>query len=166
MPADIMTRLRPGQPGIVYLDALYGGHVDEYQRLSFSLHPRQPCGADVVSRASPFEMASSPASASQGLWPSGSRIGRPPQWTISRSRKLARLYLYTTLSIEKIIKVLEDETFKPRYGRHPDWNPVRQRCERLSGLLGRIRRKRQSTRCLTTILGIYAPSPGLKWRNA
>ncbi|KXX77838.1 KN motif and ankyrin repeat domain-containing protein 3 [Madurella mycetomatis] len=114
MPADIMTRLRPGQPGIVYLDALYGGHVDEYQRLSFSLHPRQPCGADVVSRASPFEMASSPAPASQGLWPSGSRIGRPPQWTVSRSRKLARLYLYTTLSIEKIIKVLEDETFKPR----------------------------------------------------
>ncbi|GAB1312874.1 KN motif and ankyrin repeat domain-containing protein 3 [Madurella fahalii] len=114
MPADIMTRLRPGQPGIVYLDALYGGHVDEYHRVSFSLHPHQPCGADAVSKARPFEMASSPAAASQGPWPSGSRIGRPPQWTISRSRKLARLYLYTTLSIEKIIKVLEDESFKPR----------------------------------------------------
>ncbi|KAL2149719.1 hypothetical protein VTH82DRAFT_8371 [Thermothelomyces myriococcoides] len=45
---------------------------------------------------------------------SGSRIGRPPQWTVSRSRKLARLYLYSTLSIEKIIKVLEDDGFSPR----------------------------------------------------
>jgi hypothetical protein len=45
---------------------------------------------------------------------SGARIGRPPQWTVSRSRKLARLYVYTTLSIEKIIKVLEDDVFRPR----------------------------------------------------
>jgi hypothetical protein len=45
----------------------------------------------------------------------GARIGRPPQWTTSRSRKLARLYVYTTLSIEKIIRVLEDDLFKPRY---------------------------------------------------
>jgi hypothetical protein len=42
------------------------------------------------------------------------RIGRPPQWTVSRSRKLARLYVYTTLSIDKIIRVLEDDFFKPR----------------------------------------------------
>ncbi|KAG8160157.1 hypothetical protein KVR01_009693 [Diaporthe batatas] len=34
------------------------------------------------------------------------RIGRPPQWTESRSRKLARLYMYTTLPMEKIIKAL------------------------------------------------------------
>jgi hypothetical protein len=47
--------------------------------------------------------------------PSGSaRIGRPPQWTSSRSRKLARLYMYTTLSVDKILKVLEDDVFKPR----------------------------------------------------
>ncbi|KAK4111036.1 hypothetical protein N656DRAFT_755889 [Canariomyces notabilis] len=58
--------------------------------------------------------SSSPASITTGPSPSGSRIGRPPQWTVSRSRKLARLYLYTTLSIEKIIKVLEEDTFKPR----------------------------------------------------
>ncbi|KUI55257.1 Ankyrin-2 [Cytospora mali] len=36
----------------------------------------------------------------------GARIGRPPQWTESRSRKLARLYMYTTLPMEKIIKAL------------------------------------------------------------
>ncbi|KAK3293549.1 uncharacterized protein B0H64DRAFT_465935 [Chaetomium fimeti] len=59
-------------------------------------------------------MASPPASTSAGPTPSGSRIGRPPQWTVSRSRKLARLYLYSTLSIEKIIKVLEDDGFNPR----------------------------------------------------
>ncbi|KAL2126117.1 hypothetical protein VTI74DRAFT_1666 [Chaetomium olivicolor] len=59
-------------------------------------------------------MNSSPASATTGPTSSGSRIGRPPQWTVSRSRKLARLYLYSTLSIEKIIKVLEDDGFCPR----------------------------------------------------
>ncbi|KAH6622722.1 hypothetical protein F5144DRAFT_656286 [Chaetomium tenue] len=59
-------------------------------------------------------MASPPASTTTGPTPSGSRIGRPPQWTVSRSRKLARLYLYSTLSIEKIIKVLEDDGFNPR----------------------------------------------------
>ncbi|KAK3683399.1 hypothetical protein B0T22DRAFT_411382 [Podospora appendiculata] len=57
---------------------------------------------------------SSPQSATTKASPGGSRIGRPPQWTISRSRKLARLYVYTTLSIERIIKVLEDDVFKPR----------------------------------------------------
>ncbi|KAK3491269.1 uncharacterized protein B0T23DRAFT_180503 [Neurospora hispaniola] len=46
--------------------------------------------------------------------PRGTRIGRPPQWTVSRSRKLARLYVYTTLSIGRIIKVLEDDLFAPR----------------------------------------------------
>ncbi|KAK4455162.1 hypothetical protein QBC34DRAFT_341807 [Podospora aff. communis PSN243] len=56
----------------------------------------------------------SPTSAAAKGSPGGSRIGRPPQWTISRSRKLARLYVYTTLSIEKIIKVLEDDLFRPR----------------------------------------------------
>ncbi|KAK3320587.1 hypothetical protein B0T19DRAFT_387218 [Cercophora scortea] len=57
---------------------------------------------------------SSPQSATTKASPGGSRIGRPPQWTVSRSRKLARLYVYTTLSIERIIKVLEDDVFKPR----------------------------------------------------
>jgi hypothetical protein len=42
------------------------------------------------------------------------RIGRPPQWTSSRSRKLARLYMYTNLTVDKILKVLEDDVFKPR----------------------------------------------------
>ncbi|KAB5585529.1 hypothetical protein GE09DRAFT_1210138 [Coniochaeta sp. 2T2.1] len=60
-------------------------------------------------------MAASPASLTTKPSPgSTARIGRPPQWTVSRSRKLARLYVYTTLSIEKIIKVLEDDVFRPR----------------------------------------------------
>jgi len=57
---------------------------------------------------------SSPAPVAARGSSGGSRIGRPPQWTVSRSRKLARLYVYTTLSIEKIIKVLEDDVFRPR----------------------------------------------------
>ncbi|KAK0706327.1 hypothetical protein B0T26DRAFT_806126, partial [Lasiosphaeria miniovina] len=62
----------------------------------------------------PFDMSSPVSISATRSSPSGSRIGRPPQWTVSRSRKLARLYLYTTLSIEKIIRVLEDDVFKPR----------------------------------------------------
>ena len=43
----------------------------------------------------------------------GARIGRPPQWTESRSRKLARLYTYTTLPMEKVInKVFPNKDVK------------------------------------------------------
>ncbi|KAJ4416996.1 hypothetical protein N0V82_006445 [Gnomoniopsis sp. IMI 355080] len=43
----------------------------------------------------------------------GARIGRPPQWTDSKARKLARLYVYTTLPVEKIIKaVFPDDSVK------------------------------------------------------
>ncbi|CAN8103291.1 unnamed protein product [Discula destructiva] len=43
----------------------------------------------------------------------GARIGRPPQWTDSKARKLARLYVYTTLPLEKIIKaVFPDDSVK------------------------------------------------------
>lgn len=41
------------------------------------------------------------------------RVGRPPQWTDAKARKLARLYVYTTLPVEKIIKaVFPNETVK------------------------------------------------------
>ncbi|KAF3766003.1 ankyrin [Cryphonectria parasitica EP155] len=55
--------------------------------------------------------------ASQNLSPGagngGARIGRPPLWTDSKSRKLARLYVYTTLPVEKIIKaVFPDDSVK------------------------------------------------------
>ncbi|KAK4162978.1 hypothetical protein QBC43DRAFT_301476 [Cladorrhinum sp. PSN259] len=122
-----MARLRPGlgQPGVICHDQLlYGDNfnrpasvdVDGYQG-SIGLYPRF-CGITVESPSKPCapDMASSPSPGSIAAGPSreGSRIGRPPQWTVSRSRKLARLYLYTTLSIEKIIRVLEDDVFKPR----------------------------------------------------
>ncbi|EHA50350.1 hypothetical protein MCOR27_000195 [Pyricularia oryzae] len=45
--------------------------------------------------------------------PPAAKIGRPAQWNESKSRKLARLYMYTTLPIEKIIKALDDGFFKP-----------------------------------------------------
>lgn len=32
--------------------------------------------------------------------------GRPPLWTNSTQRKVCRLYLYTTLSISKILEVV------------------------------------------------------------
>ncbi len=89
--------------------------MDAYQDVPLSLYSRQSSVTVSSSRPSSIEMASSPSSATTAPAPSGSRIGRPPQWTVSRSRKLARLYLYSTLSIDRIIKVLEDEGFSPRY---------------------------------------------------
>lgn len=118
MPVNVITRLRPVQYGAVCLDALYGGHGghggnDDYGQMPFVLHSRQP--SFTASRPGSIKMASPPASVAAGPAVSGTRIGRPPQWTISRSRKLARLYLYSTLSIERIIRVLENDGFNPRY---------------------------------------------------
>ncbi|KAM7206468.1 hypothetical protein V8F20_002817 [Naviculisporaceae sp. PSN 640] len=77
-----------------------------------SRHRSYPEGTTPVMSSPPATAAR--ASPGAGTGAGASRIGRPPQWTVSRSRKLARLYVYTTLSIEKIIKVLEDDVFKPR----------------------------------------------------
>ena len=128
MPGNVITRLRPAQYGAVCLDALYGGHGghggdDGYHQMPFALHSRQT--SLTASRPGSVKMACSPASVAAGPTFSGTRIGRPPQWTISRSRKLARLYLYSTLSIERIIRVLEDDGFNPRYGLdlESNWQP-------------------------------------------
>lgn len=114
MPVNVVTRLRPGQHGVVQHDPLYGGRrgVDGNDGLLLSLHSRHS-SLNASSTPSSIDMTSPPASTNAGA-ASGSRIGRPPQWTVSRSRKLARLYLYSTLPIEKIIKVLEDDGFSPR----------------------------------------------------
>ncbi|KAK0747427.1 hypothetical protein B0T21DRAFT_446329 [Apiosordaria backusii] len=122
MPADMMAHLGSGQaPAGLVLYGLYGVdtfehvNVDEYQ-VPFPINRRRPCLNGFPKPCVFDSMASSPSPGSVTAAPSreGSRIGRPPQWTVSRSRKLARLYLYTTLSIERIIRVLEDDVFKPR----------------------------------------------------
>lgn len=71
---------------------------------------------NAVSNPSDIDLASSPASTTAEPISPAPMIGRPRQWTASRSRKLARLYLYSMLSIEKIIKVLENDSFRPRFG--------------------------------------------------
>jgi hypothetical protein len=160
MPVDLMTRLRPGYFENAALDALYGGQAgnDGYYDAPPSLHSRQS-SVTAVSRTSSTEMASSPASVTTGPPSSGSRIGRPPQWTVSRSRKLARLYLYSTLPVEKILKVLEGDNF------HPRWEPGRtsQTAKQpLIGQPGRTQPRRPSTRCSTMTLATSGPSPGLR----
>ncbi|KAK4233694.1 KN motif and ankyrin repeat domain-containing protein 3 [Achaetomium macrosporum] len=116
-PVDVMTRRRPGQPRVVHLASLYGCPAGDDYDIGFGTppptHSRQS-STSTVSRSNSAEMASPPAPNATGAPSSGSRIGRPPQWTTSRSRKLARLYLYSTLSIEKIIEVLEGDGFNPR----------------------------------------------------
>ncbi|KAK4667483.1 hypothetical protein QC763_309670 [Podospora pseudopauciseta] len=122
MPADMMAHLGSGQgqPGLVMyglygLDTFEHVEINEYQ-VPFPINRRRPCSSSFPKPCVFDSMASSPSPGSVTTAPSreGSRIGRPPQWTVSRSRKLARLYLYTTLSIERIIRVLEDDVFKPR----------------------------------------------------
>ena len=42
------------------------------------------------------------------------KMGRPNQWTKTRSRKLARVYLYSTLPTKDISRVLQDDNWLPR----------------------------------------------------
>ncbi|KAH8166419.1 hypothetical protein CIB48_g1820 [Xylaria polymorpha] len=54
-----------------------------------------------------MESASPTASASTN------RGGRPKDWTEPRTRRLIRLYLFTTLPFPKILELLEEDEFKP-----------------------------------------------------
>ncbi|KAJ3576686.1 hypothetical protein NPX13_g3612 [Xylaria arbuscula] len=54
-----------------------------------------------------MESASPTASASTN------RGGRPKDWNETRTRRLIRLYLYTTLPLSQILKLLEEDEFKP-----------------------------------------------------
>ncbi|KAI1438562.1 hypothetical protein GGR50DRAFT_367552 [Xylaria sp. CBS 124048] len=54
-----------------------------------------------------MESASPTASASTN------RGGRPKDWTVARIRRYIRLYLFTRLSKEDILKLLEEDEFKP-----------------------------------------------------
>lgn len=48
--------------------------------------------------------------------PNGSNVtttGRPPLWNPSSQRKVSRLYLYTTLSLQKIIEVVHAKSPAP-----------------------------------------------------
>lgn len=60
-----------------------------------------------------MESASPTASASTN------RGGRPKDWTEPRTRRLIRLYLFTTLPFPKILELLEEDEFKPGYILHP-----------------------------------------------
>lgn len=43
------------------------------------------------------------------------RGGRPREWTPPRARRLTRLYCYTSLKVDEILKVLEDDIWSPGY---------------------------------------------------
>lgn len=70
----------------------------------------------MASSASPNpSIAVSCASPGAGAGAGASKIGRPAQWTPSKARKLARLYVYTVLPVEKIIQAVfrdDDRTVK------------------------------------------------------
>ncbi|KAJ3473523.1 hypothetical protein NLG97_g10261 [Lecanicillium saksenae] len=46
----------------------------------------------------------------------GTNTGRPAKWTVSHKRQLARLYVYTTLPINKIIDVVHHKSPRPAPG--------------------------------------------------
>ena len=122
MLADLSPWPSSAPSGVDHISPLCGALVDSDDLGDGSVlsHSRQP-PENVVADPSAIGLASSPAPAgTAGPTSSGPILGRPRQWTVSRSRKLARLYLYSTLSIEKIIKVLEDGGFCPRCGKVKD----------------------------------------------
>lgn len=85
------------------------------------------------------------------------RGGRPKEWTEPRTRRLGRLYLYTSLPIDKILDLLRDEVWNPGkeaankhlhhfLGKDPRWlrpkNENEQR-KRIAGLKKSERAKKQ-----------------------
>ncbi|KAI0541380.1 hypothetical protein GGR58DRAFT_519486 [Xylaria digitata] len=97
-----------------------------------------------------MESASPTASASTN------RGGRPKDWTEPRTRRLIRLYLFTTLPFPKILELLEEDEFKPGkdaankvknsvLGNDPRWIRPKDEQEekaRISGLRNSIRGRR------------------------
>ncbi|KAI0457289.1 hypothetical protein F5B21DRAFT_102377 [Xylaria acuta] len=61
-------------------------------------------------------------SASPTATASTNRGGRPKDWTEPRTRRLIRLYLFTTLPFPKILELLEEDEFKPGYIPTPPSN--------------------------------------------
>jgi hypothetical protein len=157
MPVTIFGQSQTARPCVIAPDGdpLYGPNSDlnvsppDILSLPFCLIQHTTCAT-----FQPINMAS-PGSLSNGPSPSGSRIGRPPQWTVSRSRKLARLYLFSTLSIEKIIKVLEEDGFSPKYG-----NGTKKKTANWELLTssGKTQHRRPFTRCWTMIHVTFGPS--------
>lgn len=70
-------------------------------------------------------MPSSSASPATASPPAAATTGRPSKWTPSGSRKLARLYLYTTLPIKKIVELLQADPSKA-----PGYASVSLTCKR------------------------------------
>ncbi len=117
MLANRSPRLRSTPSSDQSISALCGARFggDDLRDGSVPFHPRHFLD-NAVSNSGATDFASSPESGTAKPIPSAPIIGRPRQWTASRSRKLARLYLYSTLSIEQIIRVLENDGFHPRCG--------------------------------------------------
>ncbi|KAH6656285.1 hypothetical protein BKA67DRAFT_551471 [Truncatella angustata] len=76
------------------------------------------------------------------------RGGRPKDWTEPRTRRLSRLYVYTSLKVDDILKILEDDVWCPGkeaankhlhklLGKDPRWmrpKDVTEQRQRMAGL--------------------------------
>ncbi|KAI2775931.1 ankyrin [Daldinia loculata] len=113
-------------------------------------------------------------SASPTTSTSTNRGGRPKDWTEPRARRLVRLYIYTRLPFELILKLLEDGVWKPGYdaankvknsllGNDPRW--IRPKDEdderrRIAGLKNsrrgtKLRQRASSSHLTNEHLNIY-----------
>ncbi|KAI1825206.1 hypothetical protein F4861DRAFT_530502 [Xylaria intraflava] len=95
-------------------------------------------------------------SASPTASTSTNRGGRPKDWTVARIRRYIRLYLFTALSRDDILKLLEEDEFKPgkdaankvknsALGNDPRWLRPRSEMEernRIRGLRNSLSRRR------------------------
>ncbi|KAI1425630.1 hypothetical protein F5Y12DRAFT_363860 [Xylaria sp. FL1777] len=114
-------------------------------------------------------------SASPTATASTNRGGRPKDWTEPRTRRLIRLYLYTTLPLHRILELLEEDEFKPGkdaankvknsvLGNDPRWIRPKDDEEekaRVSGLRNSLRGRRCRQNTASQNLDGAAPEHGL-----
>ncbi|KAM0815448.1 hypothetical protein AB5N19_01242 [Seiridium cardinale] len=89
-----------------------------------------------------------PTSATSNATNRTNRGGRPKEWRADRTRRLTRLYCYTSLRVDEILKVLEEEVWSPGkeaankhlnhlLGKDPRWmrpKDVTEQRQRMAGL--------------------------------
>ncbi|KAF7531023.1 hypothetical protein G7054_g9264 [Neopestalotiopsis clavispora] len=102
------------------------------------------------------------------------RGGRPREWTAPRARRLTRLYCYTSLKVDEILKVLEDEVWSPGkeaankhlnhlLGKDPRWmrpRDISEARQRMAGLKN-SERARSSSQSSSNPQDPFSPTSGM-----
>lgn len=75
---------------------------------NLALAARSP--AETMEQPTPPKLTIPASSASPSAASANTQTGRPPLWTKSAQRKMTRLYVYTTLPLDTIVKLVHCRT--------------------------------------------------------